>query len=78
MSEIVPNVEYLTCTDELTYVAEAIRSKSGISGSLSFPYGFVNAIDNIDITVNSPNISQVSSVTKISGTDDDYQLTLTI
>lgn len=76
MSEITTNIEYLTNTEELTYVADAIREKSGVAGSLSFPFGYVNAIENIELTVNSPDISQVGSVEKISGTDDDYELTL--
>ena len=31
----------------LTYIADTIRSKAGISDNLSFPYGFVYAIDGI-------------------------------
>lgn len=68
--------EYLTNTEELTQVADAIRSKSGVPGSLSYPFGYVHAIGNIETTVNSPDISQVGSVEKISGTDDDYELQL--
>lgn len=68
--------EYLTNTEELTQVADAIRSKSGVAGSLSYPFGYVHAIGSIETTVNSPDISQVGSVVKISGTDDDYELQL--
>ena len=38
---------YKTSSDELTSIADAIRSKAGISNSLEFPTGFVNAITNL-------------------------------
>ena len=38
---------YLTNTEELTAVADAIREKTGESGSLTFPSGFTNAIGDI-------------------------------
>lgn len=40
--------DYLTNTTELTAVADAIREKTGESGNLIFPNGFVNAIENIE------------------------------
>ena len=38
---------YLTTDTELTSVANAIRTKGGTSASLSYPSGFVSAIENI-------------------------------
>lgn len=38
---------YLTNTEELTAVADAIREKTGESGSLIYPSGFVSAIEGI-------------------------------
>lgn len=38
---------YLTTDTDLTAVANAIRTKGGTSASLSFPSGFVTAIQNI-------------------------------
>ena len=39
--------DYLTNTIELTAVADAIREKTGESGDLIYPNGFVNAIGEI-------------------------------
>jgi hypothetical protein len=39
--------DYLIDKEDLTTVANAIREKTGSSGDLSFPDGFVSAIDNI-------------------------------
>lgn len=38
---------YITSSDELTSIADAIRSQAGISNSLEFPTGFVDAITNL-------------------------------
>lgn len=38
---------YLTTDTDLTAVANAIRSKGGTSGALSFPNGFISAIQNL-------------------------------
>lgn len=38
---------YLTTDTELTSVANAIRTKGGTSASLTFPSGFISAIQNI-------------------------------
>ena len=43
--------EYLVNKEDLTTVANAIREKTGSSGDLSFPDGFVSAIDNISTGV---------------------------
>ena len=40
-------VEYLTTNIELKKVANAIRAKSGTTANLSFPDGFVQAINSI-------------------------------
>ena len=42
--------EYLTNTDDLTAVADAIRAKGGTSAPLVYPSGFVSAIQSIDTT----------------------------
>lgn len=39
--------KYIATAEDLTSVANAIRSKSGISGSLKFPDGFVSRISGI-------------------------------
>lgn len=39
--------DYLTTDTELQSVANAIRAKSGVSGSLVYPTGFVSAIESI-------------------------------
>lgn len=41
---------YIASETELTAVADAIREKTGESGSLTFPVGFANAIGNISGT----------------------------
>lgn len=38
---------YIALAEDLTSVADAIRSKSGVSGSLKFPDGFVSRISGI-------------------------------
>jgi hypothetical protein len=38
---------YKTSSDELTSIADAIRSKTGTSNLLEFPTGFVDAITNL-------------------------------
>lgn len=43
--------DYLVTASELTSVANAIRTKGGTSSSLSFPSGFVSAINNIQPTL---------------------------
>lgn len=40
-------MEYLTNTSELTAVADAIREKGGTSAPLTYPFGFVSAIQDI-------------------------------
>ena len=40
-------VEYLTTNIDLKKVANAIRAKSGTTAKLSFPDGFVQAINSI-------------------------------
>lgn len=51
-------MEYITNSTELTAVADAIRSKGGTSDSLSFPAGFVSAIENIP-TGGSPSVKNL-------------------
>ena len=43
----VETVEYLTTNQELTTIANAIRTKGGTSASLVYPTGFVSAINSI-------------------------------
>ena len=38
---------YITSSDELKSIADAIRRQAGISNSLEFPTGFVDAITNL-------------------------------
>ena len=67
--------DYLTTTTELTSVANAIRNKGGTSAPLSYPTGFVSAVNAIEINPVTPNVNN-ATVTKISGTTDDYLLTM--
>lgn len=39
--------KYIATAEDLTSVADAIRSKSGLTGSLAFPDGFVSGISGI-------------------------------
>lgn len=54
---------YLTNTTDLTAVADAIREKTGESGSLIYPSGFVSAIEGISgsstthLTINNTDAS---------------------
>lgn len=45
--------KYLTNTAELTAVADAIRTKGGTEEPLTYPAGFVTAIENISTGTNS-------------------------
>ena len=53
---------YLTTDTELTSIANAIRTKGGTSDTLSYPTGFINAINNIstgsnvNITINYSDV----------------------
>jgi hypothetical protein len=40
-------MQYLTNTSELTSVADAIREKGGTSAPLTYPFGWVSAIQDI-------------------------------
>lgn len=44
----MPTINYITTNTELTSVANAIRTKGKTSASLTYPGGFVSAINNID------------------------------
>lgn len=41
------NITYLTTTNELNSIANAIRTKGGTSAALEYPQGFIDAIDDI-------------------------------
>lgn len=43
----VSPLEYFTCTDELTDLADAIRAKTSTSSQLTYPSGYVSAINGI-------------------------------
>ena len=45
----VSPLEYFTCTDELTDLADAIRTKTEGSSSLTYPSGYVTAINGISV-----------------------------
>jgi hypothetical protein len=68
--------DYLTTTSELTSIANAIRAKGETTASLIFPTGFVTAINNIEINPIEVTVTN-ASVSKISGTEDDYRITMT-
>ena len=48
--------EYYTTTQELTSVANAIRTKGGTSAQLVFPSGFVTAINNLEWNPNAASM----------------------
>ena len=56
---------YLTTDTELTGIADAIRTKGGTSASLTYPAGFVSAIENIptgsDPTIQSLTVTPTTS-----------------
>lgn len=64
---------YYTNAAEITSIANAIRSKAGISASLSYPDGFIAAISSISGgggTINNQNKSVSPSTTAFSVTYD--------
>ena len=63
--------DYLTTTSELTSIASAIRAKGETTASLTYPTGFVSAINDIEINPVILNVNN-ATVSKISGTTDDY------
>ena len=73
---------YLTTDTDLIAVADAIRAKGGTSSSLSFPDGYVSAIQNIqtggnleDITINQNYLVKQNTVISngiIFQTDETY------
>ena len=68
--------DYLTTNSELVSIANAIRNKGATTSSLVYPTGFVSAINDIEINPIEVTVTN-ASVSKISGTEDDYLLTLT-
>ena len=65
--------DYFTCTDELTSIADAIRAKGGTSASLTYPSGFVTAINNLPTKVlGAGTISGYDSPFDIQVTAEDY------
>lgn len=55
---------YLTTDTDLTSVADAIRTKGGTSASLSYPSGFVTAIQNIPTGSTTKNTQTVQGTTR--------------
>lgn len=60
--EEIPVITYLTTDEELTSVADAIRTKGGTSSPLVYPTGFVSAINAIPTGVDLSNDTVESSV----------------
>lgn len=68
--------DYLTTTEELTSIADTIRSKGGTTALLTYPNGFVAAINNIEINpITMINVNNATA-TKITGTTDDYLMAM--
>lgn len=65
---------YLVTDTELTSVANAIRTKGGTNASLTWPNGFVNAINAISTGGGSPEVA-ATTYTNNSGTKDYITLT---
>lgn len=65
--------DYFTCTDELKSVADAIRTKGGTSASLTYPNGFVTAINNLPTKIlGAGTITGYNSPFDIQVTAEDY------
>lgn len=65
--------DYFTCTDELASIADAIRTKGGTSAPLTYPNGFVTAINNLPTKVlGAGTISGYDSPFDIQVTAEDY------
>lgn len=62
--------DYLTTDTDLTSVANAIRTKGGTSAQLSFPTGFVSAINAIPTGGGGGTWSDVSSSFTVTNDDD--------
>lgn len=54
--------DYLVTDTELTSVADAIRTKGGTSAQLSFPTGFIQAINDIPTGGGGGSVSVSASV----------------
>lgn len=57
---------YITTDTELTSVANAIRTKGGTSSSLTYPNGFVSAIENIPSGGGGPTVEDCTFTGDIS------------
>ena len=60
--------EYLVNSIDITAVADAIRAKGGTSDALTFPNGFINAVDAIadvgEIMLETSSLELVIPTTK--------------
>ena len=69
-------IDYLVTSQELISIADAIRAKGGLGDSaLIYPTEFISAINEIEISPVELTMDN-ASVSLISGTNDDYLLTL--
>lgn len=62
---------YYTTTEELTSIANAIRTKSGTSTQLSYPTGFINSINTIPNVISGSKSftqNQSNTITGLSNT----------
>lgn len=65
--------EYLTNTEDLTTVADAIRAKSGQTGQLIYPDGFASAVAGIKKAPTGPYMDvEYVAVDDVSGYTDHY------
>lgn len=64
--------DYFTCTDELKSIADAIRTKGGTSASLTYPSGFVTAINNLPTKVLGLGVIGQDTPFDIQVTAQDY------
>jgi len=61
--------QYVVTDNEMTRVANAIRSKAGITTSLTYPYDFINKINNItEKPTDTPNNLVATGITSFSST----------
>ena len=68
--------KYIATDTDLTSVANAIRTKGGISSQLEFPTGFVSAIGALGIAVSDDGNGNVTLTNVIASGDGDGNVTL--
>ena len=74
----MPTTKYLAEGTSLQTVADAIRTKTGDSGQLEFPAGFVSAIDSISGGGKMLRVYSGDSMVSLPWTVEDERITETM